>query len=169
MERLKPAPGFKLSAPFCFKVKPKEIVGHLGSRGATEDVHAVSGHRTCEVATGWRTFAALLHFFPELFGAVQRQLPHVVQSGLSIVPSKDPQFVVVDRTAMCRSWRRFLSTNLPLNPCGFQKLVLEQIVAISVKAIAPNISYWENKTAIITRTQTTSSNLTPPKMNMEFL
>ena len=114
------------------EVELKERVVLLCPGLTGKDKHAISCDSNWEVAAGGRTFPCLDHFLPlpatALPSSHQVDRPHVVEPRIAVVPCKDPQLSVVDRSAMGTS-RDWLPTGWhPLGPLTSGKLVFPQVI-----------------------------------------
>ena len=127
------------------EVKLEERIVFLGPRLPREDVETVPGHGYGKVAAGGRTLSRLDNFLPGpgLTGRASQQAdcPHIVQSGVPVISSKDPQLPLVHRGSVGRP-RHGLPPGLgreTLGPLTGGKLVLPQIISVGQVGVGVDV------------------------------
>jgi len=118
----------------------EEVVGYLGSALPREHKHLVPAHGHREVAAGRRDLAALSHLLPACeLPVLEANGPHVIQPGIAIISSEDPQLVTIHRGAVGGPGDWQPSFNLPLRPLASCKLIFKKVVFILQVRIGINV------------------------------
>ena len=129
------------------KLELVEIVGDLGPTLAGEDVHALVHHGHREVAAGRRAVACLVNLLPLRLPQEEVDGPHIIQPGVPIIASKDPELVVKDGCPMCRAGRGQDTGDLvlPVNPLAGGELVLKQVILVAQVRVGVDVSRVASK------------------------
>ena len=119
-----------------------QVVGDFCAALTRENEHAIVDDSCREVAASGGAVSSLDDHLPLRLSAGEIDAPHVIESSVTVVTSKDPQSVVVDDSTVGRAsgWQRANDPVLPIDPLAGLELVLKEVVLVTEVGVGVDVA-----------------------------